>query len=35
MGKKALDAVKDRDIQIVPKRFEKVWYNWLEDIHDW
>jgi len=35
MGKKALDAVKDGDITIVPKRFEKIWYNWLEDIHDW
>lgn len=35
MGAKALNAVKDGDIKIVPKRFEKVWYNWLEDIHDW
>jgi valyl-tRNA synthetase len=35
MGKKALDAVKDGDIKIIPSRFEKVWYNWLEDIHDW
>lgn len=35
MGEKALNAVKDGDIKIVPKRFEKIWYNWLEDIHDW
>ncbi|GMH59148.1 hypothetical protein TrRE_jg10253, partial [Triparma retinervis] len=35
MGKKALDAVKNKDITIIPSRFEKVWYNWLEDIHDW
>jgi len=35
MGEKALNAVKDGDITIVPSRFEKVWYNWLEDIHDW
>ena len=35
MGEKALDAVKTGDIEIIPKRFEKVWYNWLEDIHDW
>ena len=35
MGKKALDAVKNKDIEIIPPRFEKVWYNWLDDIHDW
>ena len=35
MGEKALNAVKDGDIEIVPKRFEKTWYNWLENVHDW
>jgi valyl-tRNA synthetase len=35
MGAKALDAVKDGDIQILPARFEKVWYGWLTDIRDW
>jgi valyl-tRNA synthetase len=35
MGGKALDAVKNGDIQIVPQRFDKIWFNWLEDIHDW
>ena len=35
MGAKALDAVKNGDIQIVPRRFDKTWFNWLEDIHDW
>jgi valyl-tRNA synthetase len=35
MGAKALKAVKDGDIQIVPQRFDKIWYNWLTDIHDW
>jgi valyl-tRNA synthetase len=35
MGSKALDAVKDGDIQIVPPRFEKVWYSWLTNIRDW
>ena len=19
----------------MPDRFDKVWYNWLDDIHDW
>lgn len=35
MGKRALDAVRNKDIVIIPDRFEKVWYNWLENIHDW
>jgi valyl-tRNA synthetase len=35
MGAKALQAVKDGDIQIVPQRFDKIWNNWLTDIHDW
>jgi valyl-tRNA synthetase len=35
MGAKALKAVQDGDIKIVPQRFDKIWYNWLTDIHDW
>jgi len=32
---KALKAVKDGRIQIVPERFTKVYYHWLENIQDW
>mmetsp|Transcript_37193 Transcript_37193/g.55639 ORF Transcript_37193/g.55639 Transcript_37193/m.55639 type:complete len:1042 (-) Transcript_37193:65-3190(-) len=35
MGAKALKAVEDGDMKIVPQRFEKIWNNWLTDIHDW
>lgn len=35
MGGKALHAVESGDIKILPPRFEKIWYNWLTDIHDW
>lgn len=35
LAKAALDAVKDRRIRIVPERFTKVYYNWLENIQDW
>ena len=35
LAKKALAAVKNGDIRIVPERFEKVYYNWLENIKDW
>lgn len=31
----ALDAVRDGRIKIVPERFTKVYYNWLENIQDW
>ena len=35
LAKAALAAVKDGRIKIVPERFEKVYYNWLENIKDW
>lgn len=35
MGAKALKAVENGDIKIVPSRFDKTWFNWLTDIHDW
>jgi valyl-tRNA synthetase len=35
LAKAALEAVKDGRIRIVPERFEKVYFNWLENIKDW
>jgi valyl-tRNA synthetase len=35
LAEAALRAVKDGRIRIVPERFEKVYYNWLENIKDW
>jgi valyl-tRNA synthetase len=35
LAKAALKAVQDGRIRIVPERFEKVYYNWLENIKDW
>jgi len=31
----ALKAVADKDIVILPERFERVYNNWLENIKDW
>ena len=31
----ALAAVRDGRIQIIPEHFEKVYYNWMENIKDW
>jgi valyl-tRNA synthetase len=30
-----LEAVRDGRIKIVPERFEKVYFNWLDNIKDW
>ena len=35
MAARAVQAVRSKEITIIPDRFEKVWYNWLENIHDW
>ncbi len=35
MAEAALQAVRDGRIRIVPERFTKVYYNWLENIEDW
>lgn len=35
LAEKALAAVKDGRIQIVPERFEKIYFHWLENIEDW
>ncbi len=35
LAKEAIKAVKEGKIKIIPKRFEKIYFNWLENIHDW
>merc|ERR1719321_1428643 len=35
MAKKGLDAVRSGQTKIIPERFEKVYFNWLENIQDW
>ncbi len=35
LARAALEAVRDGRIKIVPERFEKIYYNWLENIKDW
>jgi valyl-tRNA synthetase len=34
-AEKALMAVRNGDIRIVPDHFDKVYYNWMENIDDW
>jgi len=35
MAEKALAAVREGRTRFVPQRFEKVFFDWLENIHDW
>jgi len=35
LAKKAVDAVKNGDVKIHPRSFEKVYFQFLENIRDW
>ncbi|NLG52065.1 MAG: valine--tRNA ligase [Chloroflexi bacterium] len=35
LAEPALEAVRDGRIRIVPERFAKVYYEWMENIRDW
>ena len=35
LAQAGLQAVRDGRITIIPERFAKVYYNWLENIRDW
>ena len=35
LAEPAIDAVKTGKIKFIPKRFEKTYYNWMNNIRDW
>lgn len=35
LAKPAIEAVKNGDIKFVPARFDKLYFNWMNDIRDW
>jgi valyl-tRNA synthetase len=35
LAKRPIEAVRDGDIRVVPKTWEKTWFNWLENIQPW
>ncbi len=35
LTKPAIEAVKKKEVKLVPQRFEKIYYDWLENLHDW
>jgi valyl-tRNA synthetase len=35
LAEPAIDVVKNGEIKLIPGRFEKTYYNWMENIKDW
>jgi len=35
LKKKAIKVVKDGQIKFVPDRFNKIYFHWMENLHDW
>ncbi len=35
LAKPAIDVVKNGELKLIPTRFEKTYYNWMENIKDW
>ena len=35
LAKPAIDAIKNEDVKFIPKRYEKIYFNWMENIQDW
>jgi len=35
LAEPAIKAVKTKKIEFIPKRFEKIYFNWMENIRDW
>ena len=35
LAEPAIKAVKSKKVEFIPKRFEKTYYNWMENIKDW
>ena len=35
MGKRAADSVRNGEMRFVPQRYEKQYFNWLDNIQDW
>ena len=35
MAKKAADAVRNKELKLIPDTYNKTWFNWLDNIRDW
>lgn len=35
LAKPAIDVVREKKVNFVPERFDKTYFNWMENIQDW
>ncbi len=35
LAKPAIKVVRDGEVKFIPERFDKIYYNWMENIGDW
>lgn len=35
LAKPAIESVKNEEIKFIPKRLDKIYYNWMDNIKDW
>ncbi len=35
LAKRAIEAVKTKETEFVPDRFQKIYLNWMENVRDW
>ncbi len=35
LAERAIEVVKNGDVEFVPDRFSKTYMNWMENVHDW
>ena len=35
LAKPAIEAVKSGDIKFIPSKYDKTYFNWMENLHDW
>lgn len=35
LAKPAIDCVKNGEVRFIPERFDKIYFNWMENIKDW
>src|SRR5699024_10140107 len=35
LAKPAIECVKNKEVSFIPERFEKIYFNWMDNIKDW
>ncbi len=35
LAKPAIESVKTKEISFIPERFDKIYFNWMENVKDW